>query len=85
MASFSSSGPTRGDYLAKPDLVAPGYGIVSLAAPGSTLFNANRPFLRARHAARRRLLPYLSLSGTSMAAPAVSGRRRADARRPIRT
>jgi hypothetical protein len=32
-ASFSSNGPTRGDYLAKPDLLAPGYGI--LLARGS--------------------------------------------------
>ena len=35
----SSRGPTRFDLLAKPDLVAPGVNIVSLAAPGSRLFN----------------------------------------------
>ena len=35
MAGFSSNGPTYIDYAAKPDLVAPGTGTVSLAAPGS--------------------------------------------------
>src|SRR5207302_8155515 len=38
MANYSSSGPTALDYAAKPDLVAPGTGTVSLAAPGSTFF-----------------------------------------------
>ena len=38
VAGFSSRGPTRFDLLAKPDLVAPGVKITSLAAPGSTLF-----------------------------------------------
>jgi len=35
MASFSSRGPTYVDWAAKPDLVAPGIGTVSLAAAGS--------------------------------------------------
>jgi serine protease AprX len=35
--SFSSVGPTSYDALAKPDLVAPGQHVVSLAAPGSTI------------------------------------------------
>src|SRR5262249_34979960 len=34
MAGFSSSGPSAIDYEAKPDLVAPGVGTVSLAVPG---------------------------------------------------
>lgn len=72
MAAFSSSGPTRGDYLAKPDLVAPGYGILSLAVPGSTLYAANQAFL-VRGERRTANPPYLALSGTSMAAPQVSG------------
>jgi subtilisin family serine protease len=71
-ARFSSNGPTRGDYTAKPDLLAPGYGILSLAVPDSTLFVGNPQFLvpgteRTAHP------PYLSLSGTSMAAPQVTG------------
>ena len=48
-ASFSSLGPTRGDYLAKPDLVAPGFGILSLAVPGSTLYVANPRLPRRGH------------------------------------
>ena len=72
MAAFSSSGPTYIDYAAKPDLVAPGVGTISLAVPGST-FYANK----AQYLVTGRLLtstmPYLALSGTSMAAPVVSG------------
>src|SRR5213078_3986150 len=45
MASYSSSGPTAIDYGAKPDLVAPGTGTVSLAAPGSTFFVTKAPYL----------------------------------------
>src|SRR5215510_2878621 len=38
MAAYSSSGPSFIDYEAKPDLVAPGSGTVSLAVPGSTFY-----------------------------------------------
>src|SRR6185436_19783182 len=38
MATYSSRGPTFLDWGAKPDLVAPGTGTVSLAVPGSTFF-----------------------------------------------
>src|SRR5205823_3453489 len=34
IANYSSRGPTQVDHLAKPDLVATGTGIVSLAVPG---------------------------------------------------
>ena len=37
-ASFSSRGPTYIDWNAKPDLVAPGTGTVSLSSPGSTFY-----------------------------------------------
>jgi subtilisin family serine protease len=72
LASFSSRGPTPKDYLAKPDLVAPGTGTNSLAAPGSLFYNTKVSSLLSGSL----LLgskPYLSLSGTSMAAPVVSG------------
>ncbi len=37
LASYSSKGPTTYDHVVKPDMVAPGNDIVSLAAPGATL------------------------------------------------
>ena len=37
VASYSSKGPTLFDRLIKPDIVAPGNRILSLAAPGSTI------------------------------------------------
>src|SRR5262245_2680298 len=72
VADFSSRGPTRGDYLAKPDLVAPGFGIRSLSVPGSSLYSANSAYLVAG-TINTAYPPYLSLSGTSMAAPQVAG------------
>jgi hypothetical protein len=60
---FSSKGPT-GDGRAKPDLVAPGERILSAAA-GAML-------AEARGSSRRRI-DYVESSGTSMAAPHVSG------------
>jgi serine protease AprX len=72
MASFSSHGPTYLDWAAKPDLVAPGVGTVSLAAPGST-FYATKTGQLLEGSFPTLELPYLSLSGTSMAAPVVSG------------
>ena len=41
MTDFSSAGPTSVDGWAKPDLVASGRSVVSLAAPGSTIYNSN--------------------------------------------
>jgi serine protease AprX len=70
VADSSSRGPTRFDFLAKPDLVAPGVNIVSLAAPGSFLFE-NYPLLRVNDASGKQR--YFNLSGTSMASPAVAG------------
>ena len=71
VTDYSSRGPTRFDLVVKPDLVAPGHHIVSLAAPASHLYQ-NYPVLRV--AAGSESTPsYMTLSGTSMAAPAVAG------------
>jgi serine protease AprX len=72
VAPFSSRGPTRFDLTAKPDLVAPGLGIESLSEPGSTLYET-RPQMRRWGTADTAAPPYFSMSGTSMAAPVVSG------------
>jgi serine protease AprX len=72
MASFSSSGPTFLDYEAKPDLVAPGVGTVSLAVPGST-FYLTKPTALLDGNPKLGSKVYLALSGTSMAAPVVTG------------
>jgi serine protease AprX len=39
IASYSSKGPTGIDHIVKPDLVAPGNRIVSLATPSSVLYS----------------------------------------------
>jgi serine protease AprX len=72
VAPFSSRGPSLIDGSAKPDLVAPGVSIESLGDPGTFLFQA-RPSARRWGTVRTASEPYLTLSGTSMAAPIVSG------------
>ncbi len=72
MAAFSSHGPTAKDYLAKPDVVALGVGIVSLSAQASTMFTTRAQQLMIGSLSTTDL-PYLSLSGTSMASPMVAG------------
>jgi serine protease AprX len=72
VAPFSSRGPSAIDYQAKPDIVAPGVGIESIAEAGSTLWNT-KPLSRLWGSVPTATEPYLSLSGTSMAAPVVSG------------
>jgi serine protease AprX len=72
MAAFSSRGPGAVDYGAKPDLVAPGVGIESLSNPSSLMYSVYGPYLLSGTVATP-YLPYLSLSGTSMAAPVVTG------------
>jgi serine protease AprX len=72
VASFSSRGPTWIDFAAKPDLVAPGVGTESLADPHSTLYSTYADYLldSTRETAYK---PYMSMTGTSMAAPVVAG------------
>jgi len=72
MGSYSSRGPTAVDFGAKPDLVAPGTGTISLAVPGSTFYSTKTPYL-VRGSRSTGAVPYLSLTGTSMAAPVVAG------------
>ena len=72
VGGFSSRGPTYIDWQAKPDLVAPGTGTVSLAAAGSNFYLTKVSQLLPGSIPTADL-PYLSLSGTSMAAPVVSG------------
>ena len=60
---FSSKGPT-GDGRFKPDLLAPGEKIISCAAPDSKLVN---------DLSEGSPCAYIEQSGTSMAAPHVSG------------
>jgi serine protease AprX len=72
MAAFSSRGPGPIDYNAKPDLVAPGVGIESLSNPDSNMYTSRSAYLLSGTVASPPL-PYLSLSGTSMAAPVVAG------------
>jgi serine protease AprX len=67
VATYSSRGPTYGDRLIKPDLVAPGNKLTSLSAVGSTLWK-KYPELRAGL-----LGSYMTLSGTSQAAAVVAG------------
>lgn len=60
LADFSSRGPTKGDGITKPDVIAPGFridsgtvGLIDAQSPGQ--------------------LKYGAISGTSMATPHVSG------------
>jgi serine protease AprX len=62
--AFSGQGPTAADGLAKPDVVAPGVGLISLAAPGAAITTNFPPAMAA---------PYRQGSGTSMSTAVVSG------------
>ena len=78
VAPFSSSGPTAVDFTAKPDICAPGVGVVSTAGPASSLFQSGLLSLPSllipgTVSTLYPYLPYESLSGTSMATPVVSG------------
>jgi len=72
MASFSSRGPSAIDFEAKPDIVAPGVGTTSLSDPLSLMYATKATSLLSGSLFVN-YKPYLSLSGTSMAAPVVTG------------
>ena len=60
--------------MAKPDLVAPGTGHRLAGASASSLFYHDQGAVPAEgHRSTPSYKPYLSLSGTSMAAPVVAG------------
>jgi len=63
-ASYSSKGPTTYDHVVKPDIMAPGHAIVSLAAPGATLETQYASDLISGNNSSS---DYFRLSGTSMA------------------
>jgi len=65
VAEYSSRGPTWYEGAAKPDLVAPGHGLVSVAARSSSLYQNNGSLRVGKY--------YLRLTGTSMATAVVSG------------
>jgi serine protease AprX len=79
IATYSSRGPTRLDFVLKPDLVAPGNRVISVNAPSSFLPNTYAstnvvPWTDfAKKYAAADTSKYFRLSGTSMAAPVVSG------------
>ena len=68
VTTYSSRGVTQFDHLIKPDLLAPGNKIRGLLAPGSTLAKEHPELVIDTTEGKR-----LQLSGTSMAAAAVSG------------
>jgi len=68
---YSGAGPAR-DGRIKPDIVAPGVAIESLADSASTIFALNAD-ARIWGTVDTASAPYVSLTGTSMAAPVVTG------------
>jgi subtilisin family serine protease len=69
VAAYSARGPSAYDLAVKPDIAAPGTKILSLQANGSFL----PAFHPSIHVAGSGSNAYMYLSGTSMAAPMVSG------------
>jgi serine protease AprX len=65
VTAYSSRGPSWYDAFPKPDVVAPGHNMLSVAAAGS--------YLRKAHEKRGGHGNYMRLSGTSMAAGVASG------------
>lgn len=80
IGTYSSRGPSRLDYVMKPDLVAPGNQVVSCYSYNSYLFQYNTANMNGLPAKayinttwNGFSTDYFVLSGTSMATPVVSG------------
>jgi serine protease AprX len=78
IATYSSKGPTAIDHIAKPDLVAPGNQVISVMEnPNATLVKTYPhnavPMSYFVQNGSATASSYFTLSGTSMAAPVVSG------------
>jgi serine protease AprX len=81
VASYSSKGPTAIDHVVKPDLIAPGNNVISLLASSSCTLVTTYPsteipistYEYSRGNGSQLSTSYYRLSGTSMAAPVVSG------------
>jgi len=65
VAPYSSRGPTWFDGQIKPDLLAPGHGLIATMSPAATLYRSDNSAGPAGG--------YAALNGTSMAAAVTSG------------
>ena len=81
VTSYSSKGPTTFDHIVKPDIVAPGNSVVSLLASTSSTLITEYPSLAVYPCnwsggtcgPQYGSANYMTMSGTSMATPVVSG------------
>ncbi|HEY3332848.1 MAG TPA: S8 family peptidase [Capsulimonadaceae bacterium] len=80
IATYSSRGPSRGDLIMKPDIVAPGNQVISTLSDQSyldTAFSKSNQIPQSAYVAKGSTNAssnkYFRLSGTSMAAPVVAG------------
>ena len=80
IATYTGRGPSRLDFIMKPDIVAPGNRVISTDANNSTLDNVNGqandvlwPAYSTKAISGFGDPTYFLLSGTSMAAPVVAG------------
>jgi|SRR5579884_1182173 len=79
IATYSSRGPTRLDFILKPDIIAPGNKVISLDVNNSTLdaaygYTNQIPVASYCYTnSCKYSAQYFRLSGTSMAAPVVAG------------
>ena len=72
VSSYSSKGPTPGDHVAKPDLVAPGNRLVAVTPQKSMLGKLLPVLVTPCTVAVKCEYNYMTLSGTSMATGMVS-------------
>lgn len=65
VAAYSSRGPTWYDGQIKPDILAPGHGLIATTSPASLLYQ--------KHGGHGTFGGYAALNGTSMAAAVATG------------